>query len=134
MIELLRPFSLCRYNSVHNIIEVTTYGPASFPELIEIFNCIAELCVQQKSANILIDHSDLDVGALSMNEINNPRRLTASAEDILKMRKCAHVAVKDLQYGLVRAWEIMVEVNGFDNLETKIFRNRNEAIEWPGTS
>jgi hypothetical protein len=36
---------------------------------------------------------------------------------------CAHVVAKDIQFGLVRAWEIMIELAGVTDLRTMVFRN-----------
>lgn len=94
--------------------------------------CIAELCAQEYSANILVDHSELDASPLSMEQIQRLAALVVSLKDDFEGRKCAHVAVKDIQFGLVRAWEIMVELNGFSNFDfiKMVFRNRTDAIKW----
>jgi hypothetical protein len=120
----------CSYYPNLNTIEVSTHGVANITALIEMLHRIAELCGQEKSANILVDHSALDASSLTMNNIDTLSRITASLKDTFKKRKCAHVVAEDLQFGLVRAWEIMVEIKGFTDMKKRLFKNRDEAIEW----
>ncbi len=98
---------------------------ADITALIEMLHRIAELCGQEKSANILVDHSELDASHLTMNNIDTLSRITVSLKDTFRKRKCAHVVAEDLQFGLVRAWEIMVEIKGFTDMETRLFKNRD---------
>ena len=60
-----------------------------------------------------------------MEEVGNLSNITVGAKDIFKMRKCAHVATNDLHFGLVRPWEIMVEINGLTDLNAMVFKNRD---------
>ena len=119
-----------RYNSDADTIEVTTDGPADTKELEAMARSIAAMCAERPSANIIIDHSRLKAGAVTMNEVRTVSNVTVSLKDVLGKRKCAHVVENDLQYGLVRAWEMLVEVNGYAELEMKVFRARDGALEW----
>jgi|GEM_PF-5927510 len=124
----------CRYNQELNIIEIDTSGKANMSGLTDMHRSIVELCAREISANVLIDHSKLDLSQLSMAEVKNMSDITVFSKEIFKMRKCAHVVVKDIQFGLVRAWEIMTEIYGVIDLNMKVFKKRNEAIEWLKTS
>ena len=120
----------CNYNPDLNTIEAATSDTANLTELIEMARCIAELCSQKKSANIMIDHSELDASLITIDEVKVLSGLPVAWKDVFTMRKCAHVVNNDLQFGLVRAWEIMVEINGVPNFSMMVFRNRDDAIEW----
>ena len=48
----------------------------------------------------------------------------------MKMRKFAHVVADDLQFGFARAWEMMAESRGLTDIDIKLFKNRNAAVEW----
>ena len=120
----------CNYNPNLNAIEVSTHGAADLATLIEMLHRIADLCLQERSANVLLDHSELDATHLTMENVERLSLDTVSLKDIFKMRKCANVVAKDYQFGLVRAWEIMLDIKGFTDVETTIFKNREEAIEW----
>jgi hypothetical protein len=120
----------CSYDSDLDIVQAVTSGEASLQELTDMNHNIAEVCTREKTANILVDHSRLDARLLSMSDVRDLSSTTVSEKDIFQKRKCAHVVSEDLQYGLVRAWQIMVEVNGFNNLDLMVFKNRDDAIEW----
>ena len=120
----------CIYNPNLNTIEVSTHGKPDMAALIEMVHRIADLCRQEKSASILIDHSELDASLLTMNNVESLSNESVALQDAFRMRKCAHVVAKDYQFGLVRAWEIMIEIKGFTDIETRLFKNRDEALEW----
>ncbi len=121
------------YDSNSDTIEVTTTGAADVDELVDMVKSIAKLCGERPSANILVDHSSLDAGSVTMEEVRTLSSVTVSSKNTLGGRKCAHVVKNDLQYGLVRAWEMMVEVNGYPELKTRIFRERVDALQWTGS-
>jgi hypothetical protein len=122
------------YNADLNTIESVTHGLANLTGLIDMLRCILDLCSQNVTADIMVDHSNLDAGPLTMKDLSKIIGHVKNAKDILKTRKCAHVVAKDLQLGLVRAWEIMVEVAGITDFHTMVFRNKADAIEWIKTS
>lgn len=124
----------CTYHEELRAIVVTTEGTATLVDLQAMLRCVAELCNRHPSANILIDHRNLDVGLLSMDEIKSMSSLTIAAGDILQMRRCAHVARTELQFGLVRAWEIMIEIGGLTGFNAQVFRSRDAALAWLGAS
>jgi hypothetical protein len=124
----------CNYNPDLNTVETSTCGAASLTELIDMSRCITELCSQKRSANIMIDHSELDASSITIDDVNVLSSLAVAWKDILKMRKCAHIANTEVQFGLVRTWEIMVEISGLTNFNMMVFRNRDDAIEWIRTS
>jgi hypothetical protein len=120
----------CIYNQRLDTVEVSTHGKANPASLIEMLHSIADLCRQQKSADILVDHSELDAVLLNMDDIETLSSYTVLSKDMFRKRKCAHIVARDYQFGLVRAWEIIVELKGFTEIETRVFKNRYEAIEW----
>ncbi len=120
----------CTYNADQDLVEAVTGGVASPAEFSDMLIEVAGLCRRNETAHILIDHTALDVGNLRMEEIRALSRLVASARDLIRERKCAHLVGSDLQFGLVRAWEIMVEINGFPELTTRVFRDRLAALDW----
>jgi len=120
----------CSYNSALNIVETVTAGSASMTEMLEMLHCIVELCKRNESANIIVDHSKLDPDPLTTDALSNISRHVALAKDIFKNRKCAHIVAEDFQFGLVRAWETMVELAGVTDFYTNIFKNRADAVEW----
>ena len=124
----------CSYNADQNIIESVTHGLSNLNGLIDMLRSILDLCSKNATADIIVDHSSLNAGPLTMKELSKIISHVANANDILKARKCAHVVASDLQFGLVRAWEIMVELAGVTDFDTMVFRNKTDAIKWIKTS
>jgi hypothetical protein len=120
----------CFFNPELNTVEGVTHGKADVATFLELMDRVMELCKQEESANILINHLDLDAGTLTMANIETLGRMAASKKEICKVRKCAHIVANDLQFGLVRAWEIIVSMYDLTDLEAKLFKNRDEATEW----
>jgi len=123
-----------RFNSVYNpnlhIIEVTTDGLAAVTDLLEMVHRNAELCRKEGSANILVDHSELDASSLTMRDIQTISDACVSLKESFEKRRCAHVVSNALQFGFVRAWEMLIEANGLTELTTKLFKKREEALAW----
>jgi hypothetical protein len=124
----------CSYNADLNTIESVTHGLASLTGLMDMLRSILDLCSMSATANIIVDHSNLDAGPLTMKDLSKIISHVVDAKDILMTRKCAHVVATDLQFGLVRAWEIMVELAGVIDFDTMVFRSKTDAIEWIKTS
>ena len=118
------------YDANADTVEATTDGTADTEELVEMVRHIAAMCAERPSASIIVDHSRLKAGTVTMDGVRTVSNATVSLKDVLGKRKCAHVVQNDLQYGLVRAWEMLVEVNGYPELEMRVFRARNEALDW----
>jgi hypothetical protein len=130
LLELPQMKYECSYNADVNTIESVTHGLASFTGLIDMLRSILDLCSKNATADIIVDHSNLDAGPLTMKDLSKIISHIADANDLLKTRKCAHIVAKDLQFGLVRTWEIMVELAGITDFRTMVFRNKTDAIEW----
>jgi hypothetical protein len=120
----------CLYNPELGAVIAVTHDMADLTQLLEMLDRIAELCKQEATANIIVDHSDLDPERITMENIETLGRTAASLRDIFKSRKCAHVVASDLQFGLVRAWEIIAAMYDLDDLDTRVFKNRGDANEW----
>ena len=122
------------YDFELNIIEFDTHGLATTNGIIEMLHSVIELCIQNETANIIVDHSDLDASQLSKDDILKISHHFTKAIDIFKTRKIAHIAAKDLQFGLVRMWEILVVLEGFPDLPLMVFKNKKSAIKWIKTN
>ena len=122
------------YDFELNIIEFDTHGLATTNGIIEMLHSVIELCIQNETANIIVDHSDLDASQISKDDILKISRHFTKAIDIFKTRKIAHIVANDLQFGLVRMWEILVELEGFPDLPLMVFKNKKSAIEWIKTN
>lgn len=77
---------------------------------------------------MLVDHSDLNSGPLTMEEIRGLADLAAQAREVVGPARVAHVVSRDLEFGLVRMWELFVEQQW--DARTRCFRSRDEAVAW----
>lgn len=120
----------CAYNLRLNTIEVATHGLADIADLLEMVAQLAELCRQQESANVFVDHSELDASSLGMENIQAISNACVSQKDSFKKRKCALLVTDDLQFGFVRAWQMMIDSGGLTDFATRLFKKRDEAVAW----
>jgi hypothetical protein len=44
--------------------------------------------------------------------------------------KVAIAVDRDLDYGMTRMWQVLVEIHTLSYASAKIFRNRDEAVAW----
>lgn len=122
------------YDYEPNIIEFDTHGLATTNGIIAMLHSAIELCTQNETADIIVDHSDLDASQISKDDVLTISHHFTKAIDIFKTRKIAHIAAEDLQYGLIRMWQILVDIEGFPDLPLMVFRNKKSAIEWLKTN
>ena len=77
---------------------------------------------------VLTDDTDLDASSITVGEVR------AIAEVLGRYRKehgkarTAIVAPRDLVYGMIRMWGVFIE--GKWDVETMVFRSRDEALAW----
>ena len=120
----------CIYNSELDTIEAATRGTADKEVLLSVLRRVAALCGQHESANILVDYSRLDAKQITWEDLETLSREMAVIQDAFKRRKCANIVMADYQFGLVRTWEIMIGVKDCMEMETGVFRKRDEAVAW----
>jgi hypothetical protein len=118
----------CDYNPALNIIEVSTYGKGHAQATINMLQQLAKLCNIHKTANVLVDYSQVEAQYLSMEDIQYICNITKSLGDDLKSRKFANVVATDLHFGLLRVW--ITKTEDFMEMELGLFRNETAAIEW----
>jgi len=99
-------------------------------ELINMEHHIINLLAQEKTANILVDHSEVDASLITMSDVERLSQIAALSKDILTKRKCALIAANDLEFGLVRAWEIFIDMKNMKDFSTRAFRSKVPALEW----
>jgi hypothetical protein len=118
------------YDADLDVVATVTAGQADLSDLIRMTQGIVDLCAMHPTANILVDHSSLDAGPISVEHLRQLSGSTLRALRSLGHRKCAHIAAGDLQFGLVRAWETLIQLADLDELETTAFRDREAAVAW----
>jgi len=76
----------------------------------------------------LHDHTNLNSGPLTVNDVQRIAQLCAERSTQLGRGKCAIIGARDLEFGLIRMWSIYVERQW--DVVTKVFRSREEAMAW----
>ena len=76
----------------------------------------------------IIDHSDLNAGLVTADGVRRIAQMARDRRSKYGVTKSAIVAPRDLEYGLSRMW--LVFVNDEEDVSTRIFRAREEAIAW----
>ncbi len=82
----------------------------------------------QPGSRWLHDHSDLNSGPLTMDDVQEIALLCAERRQDLGAGKCAIVVRRDLEFGLARMWGGYIE--GRWDMSADIFRSRTKALAW----
>jgi hypothetical protein len=108
--------------------EVKTYGDADPAGIRGILDSILTHEEWKTGTPFLVDHSELNFGHLTINEVRHIADVGVRPRAELGQARCATVAPGDVQYGLVRMWEVFVE--GRWDVIHQAFRSRDEAVSW----
>ena len=115
----------------HNaIFEVTTSGDAILQGYYDFTKAIIEHKEWKPGGLILLNHTELNTGPLTIDNVQAISDISVKYSEQLGTAKVAIVVDRDLDYGMTRMWQGMVErhTTSFDSV--KIFRNRDEALAW----
>lgn len=109
-------------------VEVVTRGDGDVAVFQRYLDEVLALKEWRPGTPSLNDHSGLNAGPLTVNEIKAIAGMVIAARDKLGPKRLAVVAARDLEYGLARMWEVFVEGN-WDGT-ARVFRSREEAVRW----
>ena len=76
----------------------------------------------------LFDHSDLDSGPLTVNDVRRIADYCADRKEEFGHSRFAVVLRRDVEFGLARMWGFFVE--GRWDAIVGIFRSRDKAVQW----
>ena len=74
------------------------------------------------------DYRELSVGDLSIKEVKSIANMVISHKSKFGKGKWALLVRDDLNFGMGRMWEVFVTYGA--DIDVKIFRNEDEAINW----
>ena len=109
-------------------LEVKTSGSANHNALARMVDDILRHADWKAGGSILVNHSDLNPGRLTVGEIRSIANIVSHKKDGFGQARVAHLVTQDLQFGLVRMWEAFITGNW--DASTRCFRSRDEAIAW----
>ena len=109
--------------------EIKTRGVADFKRFQDMVKSLFEHDKWKLGSHILIDHTELDSGFLTTNDIQAIANLCAEYRAFFGKGKIAIVVARDLEYGMIRMWQAFMNSKVWD-MSDKLFKSRDEAIAW----
>ena len=106
----------------------TTSGDIEVERFSDVLDAIFTHDNWESGTPYIIDHSDLDAGLVTVEGVRRIALMARDRRSKYGVTKSAIVAPRDLEYGLSRMW--LVFVGDEEDVNTRIFRNREEAITW----
>ena len=115
-------------NYREGFFEVKAYVDAEPGGIKEFLGSILAHEKWKPGTSFLIDHSELSFGHLTVNEVRAIADVGVRLRAELGQARCATLAPRDEQYGLVRMWEVFID--GRWDVIHHVFRSRDEAVSW----
>jgi len=112
------------------IFEVTTSGDAILQGYYDFTEAVLEHEEWKPGGLILLNHTILNTGPLTIDDIQAIANIPGQYSVQLGTAKVAIVVDRDLDYGMTRMWQALVESYITLHDSVKIFRNRDEAVAW----
>ena len=109
-------------------VEVITSGDADLATFRDFLSDILSLDTWVPGTPLLTNHTRLNSGPLTVDDIDRMASLAGDARVALGPLRLASLVSRDLEFGLARMWEVYVEEK-WDG-ETAVFRSRDDAISW----
>ena len=109
-------------------VEVVTHGDGDVEVFQELLNEALRHPDWKPGTPILIDHSDLNAGPLTIDGMKRLADMIHAARGELGSSCMAILVPEDLEYGLGRMWQVYVEDKW--NGTCEIFRSREDAVGW----
>jgi len=109
-------------------VEICTEGPADLSGFNSIFQSIVNLPDWQPGKSIIFDFTDLDFSGFKSVDMRLVSDQVVRYKASFGMAKWAFILSGDLQFGLMRMWEIITE----DRVPMiiNLFKNRADARAW----
>ncbi len=108
--------------------EVTTHGdaaPVGFEEYLDVMLGHEKW---KPGAAFLEDSSDLKADRLTVADVRKIADIFVKRRAQLGRARMPILVFRELEYGMVRMWEVFVE--GEWDVTEKLFRSRDEALSW----
>jgi hypothetical protein len=77
---------------------------------------------------VLTDETNLDADTITVREVRDIADVCARRKSELGPLRTAILVAGDLEYGMNRMWEVFIE--GRWDVESALFRSRDEALAW----
>jgi hypothetical protein len=115
-------------NFNNGILEVKTCGEGNTMDFGELLAAVVSHPDWQKGGSAFIDHSEIDLGDLSANDVMDISIICKNYRDILGHGKCALLVPHDVDFGKARMWELIMDGNW--DMRVKVSRDRDILFKW----
>ena len=112
------------------IFEITTTGDAILQGYYDFTEAVLGHEEWKPGGLILLNHTKLNTGPLTIDDVQAIANIAGQYREQLGTAKVAIVVDRDLDYGMTRMWQVLVERHTTSHDSAKIFRNRDEALAW----
>ena len=113
-----------------DILEVTTSGDATLQGYRDFTKALVDHEAWKPGGRLLLNHMKLNSAPLTMDDVEAIGRLSGKYKEQLGSAKVAVVTGQEVDSGLARAWQSMVEIYESWYASEQIFRSRQDAIAW----
>ncbi len=111
-----------------DVFEIKAVGVGDVKGISSFLKAVLDHEKWEPGGKFLVDFTELDLGELTVNEVRDIARVCGQFSALFGRAKCAIIATRDLEFGMVRMWEVFVEDRWEVNEE--LFHSGDEAIAW----
>ncbi len=111
-----------------NVVEVHFKGNVELAGMNSAFQSIINLPDWKPGKSIIFDYSDLDFGSFTSKDMHLNSDLVVRHKASFGAAKWAFIISSDLQFGLMRMWQIITEDRVPMNIN--LFKNSPDARAW----
>ncbi len=115
-----------QYNE--GFFEIRTSGDADFQKFRDITEALVTHDRWEPGKSFLMNHTKLNPETLTSDHMRSIAECNAQYSAKVGLSRCALLVTSDVAYGMGRVWEVFVEKKW--DVTEKLFRSRDEAIEW----
>jgi hypothetical protein len=109
-------------------VEVVTHGDANVPGMAAMIAGLLTDTRWEPGGAILVNHTDLNAAPLTVAHVQAIADMGSQARKQVGKARVAHVVSRDLEFGLVRMWEALID--GHWDASAMCFRSYDEAVAW----
>ena len=112
----------------NGIFEIKTFGTGDIKGIQSFIISLLEHDKWSPGSKIIVDYTECNLGNLTVDNIYQITQINHEVSTLLGDSKCAHIVSRDIEYGMVRMWEALVEDKW--SVTEHVFRTREEALSW----
>ena len=116
------------YNQENNLVIIEAKGDASVEGLSELIDQLFRFPQWESGMSTLIDFRNFSITPLKNDDIMKVSQMVKALKDALGDGDCAIAVSREIDYGLVRMWQIQTE-SGVQ-VQIEVFMSYDEAFKW----